>query len=185
MTKDKDTFLWEKALSEPVNLRTLPTAVKNASLIGHNIYKCLRGDIKLGFNQVYDIPFGNTLSFRKSDACKAFKLTAGDTIVGIITLNVFHGISKKDMSRNFDTDRFKTTTNAIVCLSADDNCAYYACLVMFSSAFIPGELSDYIRDWKLPIEDNITSQLLRLSAKALEKAYHLETASEYNFEERD
>ena len=46
-------------------------------------------------------------------------------------------------------------------------------------------LSDYIKDWKLPINDNVFPDLFRLQAKYTERMYHLETAEEFNFEERD
>ena len=185
MIEDKDMFAWKNAIREPVDKKTLPLAVKTASLIGHNIYKCLRCQKKLGFCCAYDVPYDNTLSFRKTDDCKAFMLYDDDIIIGVITLNVFHGISKRDMSLNFDTDRYKTTTNAIVCLSHDNDCVYCASLIMFSNAFLPGELSDYLKDWKLPINDSIVPDLFRLSAKYTERMYHLETAEEFNFEERD
>ena len=88
MIEDKDMFAWKKAIREPVDKKTLPLAVKTASLIGHNIYKCLRCQKKLGFCCAYDVPYDNTISFKKTDTCKAFMLYDDDIIIGVITLNV-------------------------------------------------------------------------------------------------
>ena len=76
MIEDKDMFAWKKAIREPVDKKTLPLAVKTASLIGHNIYKCLRCQKKLGFCCAYDVPYDNTLSFKKTDTCKAFSTSS-------------------------------------------------------------------------------------------------------------
>ena len=178
-------YQWDKATSEPVVVRDLPKAVKNAKVIGSNIFKSLRGNAKLDISRIYNVPFGNTLCFKEDEYCKAYQLTADGDIVGVIVLNVFGGVSARELSLNFESDRYKTTTDTIVCLSAGDDCAYCANLIMFSSAFDFGALSLYICDWKLPVNNNIDSQLTILSLKEVARRFQSETASDFNFEERD
>lgn len=178
---------WSTATYVPVNIQTIDIkALSDAIKVAKNVIS------ELGFRadcqqyQLTNVQCQTGMTFRQNDdLVSIYNIGDIDAMYGVIMLNRFPGINRRELGKLFSCDRYINDTFCINCLSATDNCSYIATIVLFPDMFDRDALVHWFNTCSWKQEDNVIGIASRRAMQIMEEKYHMETAEEFCFEERD
>lgn len=180
-------YNWDTSTHIPVSVPAIDIkALSDAIRVSKNILK------ELGVSDVYqqfqlaNVKCQTGISFHADDnMISVYNIGAVEDMCGVIVLNKFPGVNKYELSKLLSADRYINDSFCINCISATETSCYIATIVLFPDKFDRDVLVDWFKTctWKR-LEDPIGIVRQR-AMQIMEAKYHMETAEDFGFEERD
>lgn len=180
-------YNWDTSTHIPVSVPAIDIkALADAIRVSKNILNELCVSDVYPQYRLANVECQTGVSFREDDnLISVYNVGAVEDMCGVIILNTFPGVNKYELSKLLSADRYINDSFCINCISATEHHCHIATIVLFPDKFDRDVLNDWFKSCTWKRLDDAIGIVRQRAMQIMEAKYHMETAEDFGFEERD